>query len=322
MNVTVDSNEILTWTWKLPTNKECGSYVKCTIRAIYRPKTLASLKGLPENWYQDSWDRIRIASNYVPSFLRQRGIQDVSHSSLLCIHIPNDDRLFPGRLDEQIPELGGATREWIVDKTLSHQGSHADAKFEVLWTSGDKTWLPYSEIAHLRVLTDYFEILGINDILRLTVNNIGDVSDDESNIVARCVSIYIGRPNKCCPVYQDTQVQRSTAVPCRLNSRDRMTIMERRPHNRPLRQPPVIPSSALPNGGGDIPRTLGLKDPQDKTRPGRVSGDGAIVISRSGRPIALATIDKSMNISALLPIGTHYIEGCHLGTARGHLPLT
>ncbi|KIM61931.1 hypothetical protein SCLCIDRAFT_79239, partial [Scleroderma citrinum Foug A] len=81
----------------------------------------------------------------VPSFLRQRGIQDVSHSSLLCIHIPNDDRLFPGRLDEQIPELGGATREWIVDKTLSHQGSHADAKFEVLWTSGDKTWLPYSE---------------------------------------------------------------------------------------------------------------------------------------------------------------------------------
>ena len=216
----------------------------------------------------------------------------------------------------------GATREWIVEKTLSHQGSHADAKFEVLWTSGDKTWLPYSEIAHLRVLTDYFEILGINDILRLTVKNIGDVSDDESNIVARCVSIYIGRPNKCCPVYQDTQVQRSTAVPCRLNSRDRMTIMERRPHNSPLRQLPVIPSSALPNGGGDIPRTLGLKDPQDKTRPGRVSGDGAIVISRSGRPIALATIDKSMNISALLPIGTHYIEGCHLGTARGHLPLT
>ena len=146
--------------------------------------------------------------------------------------------------------------------------------------------------------------------------------DDESNIISGCVSIYIRRPNKCCPVDQDTWVQRSTAVPCRLNGRDRMTIMEQCPHNCPLRQSPVIPSSALPNGSGDTPRTLGLRDPQDKTRPGRVSGDGANVVPRSGRPIALATIDKSMNISILLPIGTHYIKACHLGTARGHLPLT
>ena len=100
----------------------------------------------------------------LPSSLCQRGIHNVFHLSLLRIHVPNDDCLFPGRLDEQIPKLGGTAREWTVDKILLHQGSHSDAKFEVLWTSGNKTWLLYGEIAHLRVLTDYFEILGINDI--------------------------------------------------------------------------------------------------------------------------------------------------------------
>jgi len=43
----------------------------------------------------------------LPNSLKQRGIHDVFHSSLLRIHVPNDDRLFPRRLDEQIPELGG-----------------------------------------------------------------------------------------------------------------------------------------------------------------------------------------------------------------------
>ncbi|KIM51592.1 hypothetical protein SCLCIDRAFT_61053, partial [Scleroderma citrinum Foug A] len=75
----------------------------------------------------------------LPSSLRQRGIHDVFHSSLLRIHVPNDNRLFPGRLDEQIPKLGGTARKWTIDKILSHQGSHSDTKFKVLWMSGDKT---------------------------------------------------------------------------------------------------------------------------------------------------------------------------------------
>ena len=32
----------------------------------------------------------------LPARLKQRGIHDVFHSSLLRIHVPNDDRLFPG----------------------------------------------------------------------------------------------------------------------------------------------------------------------------------------------------------------------------------
>jgi hypothetical protein len=38
----------------------------------------------------------------LPSPLKQRGLHDVFHASLLRIHIPNDDRRFPGRLDSQL----------------------------------------------------------------------------------------------------------------------------------------------------------------------------------------------------------------------------
>ena len=57
--------------------------------------------------------------------------------------------------------------------------------------SSNKTWLPYSEITHLRALTDYFEILDIKEVSQLTDSNIGDASDDESNMAAGCILIYI-----------------------------------------------------------------------------------------------------------------------------------
>jgi len=176
----------------------------------------------------------------LPSSLRQRGIHDVFHSSLLRIHVPNDDRLFPGRLDEQIPELGGTAREWIVDKILSHRGSHSDTSFEVRWTSGDTTWLPYGEIAHLCALTDYFEVLGIDDISRLTDNHIRTVSDEDEEVVAGCVAICICRPNKNCPVHQDMRRQRPVPASAQPSYRDGKTS-RRRPHHCPLKQLPVIP---------------------------------------------------------------------------------
>ena len=182
----------------------------------------------------------------LPSSLCQRGIHDVFHSSLLCIHVPNDDYLFPGRLDEQIPELGGTTREWTVDKILSHQGSHSDAKFKVLWTSGDKTWLPFGEIAHLCALTDYFEILGIDNISCLTNSNIRDESDDKSDIVAGCVSICICRPNRYCPVHQDIQVQQPRPVTGRSTYYKRAPPLTRQPHTCSWRQLLLIPLVGCP----------------------------------------------------------------------------
>ena len=41
----------------------------------------------------------------LPANLRRRGIHDVFHSSLLQVHQPNDDHLFPGRLDSQVADL-------------------------------------------------------------------------------------------------------------------------------------------------------------------------------------------------------------------------
>ncbi|KAJ3839301.1 hypothetical protein F5878DRAFT_130703, partial [Lentinula raphanica] len=90
---------------------------------------------------------------------------DVFHSSLLRIHIPNDDRLFPGRSYEQV--VGLDDNEWRVDRVLSHKGFKSDAMFLILWKSGDKTWLPYSKVQHLQPLKEYFETLGITDIAHL-----------------------------------------------------------------------------------------------------------------------------------------------------------
>ncbi|KAJ3711525.1 hypothetical protein C8R42DRAFT_688826 [Lentinula raphanica] len=49
--------------------------------------------------------------------------------------------------------------------------------FEVLWKTGDKTWLPYSKISNLRQLSDYFETIGVSDITKLE-----NLSDEDSPI--------------------------------------------------------------------------------------------------------------------------------------------
>ena len=81
----------------------------------------------------------------LPDCMKQRGIHDVFHSSHLRIYVPSDDRLFPGRLDNQVAEFEDQECEWAVDKIMSHKGSKSDALFEVRWKSGDPTWLPVTD---------------------------------------------------------------------------------------------------------------------------------------------------------------------------------
>nr|GAT58300.1 predicted protein [Mycena chlorophos] len=101
----------------------------------------------------------------LPANLKQRGVHDVFHASLLRIHIPNDDRRFPGRLESQLGiTTENTTNEWAVNKITNHYGRRSEALFEVLWTSGDTTWMPYSQAVHLNALNEYFEVLGISDI--------------------------------------------------------------------------------------------------------------------------------------------------------------
>ena len=51
----------------------------------------------------------------LPPHLKRRGVHDVFHSSLMRIHLPNDDRLFPGRMDTQVIGEDAMDDEWAVD---------------------------------------------------------------------------------------------------------------------------------------------------------------------------------------------------------------
>src|ERR1700683_670192 len=99
----------------------------------------------------------------LPSELKQRGVHPAFHASLLRIHVPNDDRRFPGREVGQISSLGNA-EEWAVLNIESHHGKGTDALFEIVWKAGDRAWLPYHEIAHLEAMTQYLEAQGVNSI--------------------------------------------------------------------------------------------------------------------------------------------------------------
>ncbi|EMD40320.1 hypothetical protein CERSUDRAFT_36654, partial [Gelatoporia subvermispora B] len=99
--------------------------------------------------------------------LKQRGIHNVFHASLLRVHEPNDDRLFPGRLDSQIADLEERDGEWAIDTIINHRGSGTNATFEARWKSGDITWVPYSTISGLDALRAYLELLGIENISAL-----------------------------------------------------------------------------------------------------------------------------------------------------------
>ena len=100
----------------------------------------------------------------LPLHLKRRGVHPVFHSSLLRIHLPNDDRLFPGRMDTQLGNSPETEGEWAVDRILSHASSKSNSIFEVKWKTGDVTWLPYYQVAHLQALTDYLDLLGVTRI--------------------------------------------------------------------------------------------------------------------------------------------------------------
>ncbi|KIO11094.1 hypothetical protein M404DRAFT_88990, partial [Pisolithus tinctorius Marx 270] len=95
----------------------------------------------------------------IPAELKQRGVHPAFHASLLRIHVPNDDRRFPGRQLPQIVSLG-KVEELTVKHINDHHGQGPDMLFEVVYTSGDSIWLPYPEVERLEALTHYLEAQG------------------------------------------------------------------------------------------------------------------------------------------------------------------
>ena len=125
--------------------------------------------------------RLELSAN-----LRRRGIHDVFHSSLLRAHEPNDDRLFPGRLDSQVTELEDREEEWAIDRIASHKGSSTNAIFECVWRSGDRTWVPYASLTHLEALKVYFEVLGVESISELD-DGTGVPPEDDPQVYIACL---------------------------------------------------------------------------------------------------------------------------------------
>ncbi|KAF8833997.1 hypothetical protein BDN67DRAFT_985645 [Paxillus ammoniavirescens] len=99
--------------------------------------------------------------------MKQQGIHPVFHSSLLWIHVLNDDRLFPGHLETQVADFSEPELEWAVDKVLTHYGTSKDAMFEMRWTTGDVTWLSYDQISHLDALDEYLKLQDVEGIKSL-----------------------------------------------------------------------------------------------------------------------------------------------------------
>jgi len=101
----------------------------------------------------------------IPASMKQRGIHNVFHVSLMRVHVANDDRLFPSHLDLQIvPVDQDSEPEWAADKITHHIGSGESAMFQVLWKLGDESWVPYAQIRDLNLLDPYLEALGIEKL--------------------------------------------------------------------------------------------------------------------------------------------------------------
>ena len=105
------------------------------------------------------------------------------HASLLRIHVPNDDWLFPGRLDTQLGNADGTEGEWAIDSIIGHAGLKNDATFEVKWKMGDITWLPHYQVNHLNALQLYFDLLGIGNISQLLEGKGKLPSDDPQTFI-------------------------------------------------------------------------------------------------------------------------------------------
>ncbi|THH27322.1 hypothetical protein EUX98_g6861 [Antrodiella citrinella] len=114
----------------------------------------------------------------LPPYLKRRGIHDIFHSSVLRAHGPNDDRLFPGRLDSQVAEIADQDEEWAIERIVGHNGSGENAIFETIWKTGDRTWVPYHTVAHVGALAAYLEAVGVEQIGDLTEGTGTPPTDD------------------------------------------------------------------------------------------------------------------------------------------------
>jgi hypothetical protein len=145
----------------------------------------------------------------LPSELKKRGVHNIFHSSLLQIHIPNDDQLFPGCTESQFQLIANAEGEWAVDQILSHSGSRTDSIFEVLWCSGNQTWLPFNKCEHLIQLQQYLEVLDAPSISKLPAG-LGTLPQDDPQVSLHLLGFNLGMANNFFSLWDNDGVH----LPC------------------------------------------------------------------------------------------------------------
>jgi hypothetical protein len=91
-------------------------------------------------------------------------------------------------METQVAEFEESELEWVIDKVLSHSGRWADSSFEILWKTGDVSWLPHDQIAELDTLKDYFAILGIDDVSQLG-EGAGDPPNEDPQVTVGHLSL-------------------------------------------------------------------------------------------------------------------------------------
>jgi hypothetical protein len=145
--------------------------------AYISSKNIQFLKGLARKFLSKYIGPYKILKDFgnnsyrmdLPDRMSQRGIHNVFHASKLRIHVPNNDHLFPGRVDTQVRDFDDKElqREYVIERILDHVGSGCEVCFKIKWKDGDIIWLPYHKISHLNTVMEYLEAIGINSVLGL-----------------------------------------------------------------------------------------------------------------------------------------------------------
>ena len=80
-----------------------------------------------------------------------------------------------------------------MDRIPLHIGRGSDAEFEVQWSTGDVTWVPYHDVKHLQKLDEYFEALGIHGVRQLDSKPDLAPPDDRTNHSRTISGVQVGR---------------------------------------------------------------------------------------------------------------------------------
>ncbi|PIL25631.1 hypothetical protein GSI_11380 [Ganoderma sinense ZZ0214-1] len=187
----------------------------------------------------------------LPSGLKRRGVHDVFHASLLRIHEPNDDRLFPGRLDSQVFELADPENEWAVKSIIGHAGSGEKAVFEAEWKSGDRSWIPHATAEPLNVFKAYLEALGVDSIASLPEGT--RQPPDDPQLFSGCIDLFArtitGRSMLLLILIHFPKITALlTLLLARVHAAITAVTLVRTPPFRPVMPPIHIHGTLLPSG--------------------------------------------------------------------------